>query len=128
MTFSVLFCVFIVASSVGILSHLYFHRKSDKHPTGFWGSQSWVRKYKHCNRIVVKAPNNIYYRLFKIEYKEKFPLSATALVFLTDGFHLLQFIAIHAGIFALSSNWIDFAIYSGLYHLTFNIWFTILKK
>jgi len=39
--------------------------------------------------------SNLYYRTFKIEYKERFPLSATALVFLTDGFHLMQWLAIN---------------------------------
>jgi hypothetical protein len=72
---------------------------------GFWGHESYVRKYK----IITSAdsqgnefnfyypsdkptPNNWYYKFFKIYHREHFPLSATFLVFLTDGMHLMQFI------------------------------------
>ncbi len=71
-------------------------------PYSFFGISSWVRKYKRKQEadvpelyFQVEAPNTWYYRFFKIQYKERFPLSATALVFLTDGFHLMQWLAIN---------------------------------
>lgn len=57
----------------------------------FWGKSSDLKKYK-WDFVPVDAPNNWYYRFFKIKYKERFPLSATALVFLTDGYHFCQFL------------------------------------
>lgn len=63
---------------------------------GFWGSGSWWRKYKtetDSRFTLAKAPDNFYYRFFKIKYKEKFPLSATFLVSFTDGYHLMQSIS-----------------------------------
>lgn len=77
----------------------------EKHQYSFWGSECDKRKYKTIPDMdqMVKTPgrdrrrltfppkNNAYYRFFKISHLEKFPLSATALVFLTDGYHLAQF-------------------------------------
>jgi hypothetical protein len=58
----------------------------------FWDEDSYLRKYKLTeNSTVIKAPDNWYYRIFKIKYKERFPLSATLLVPFTDGYHLMQF-------------------------------------
>ncbi len=65
----------------------------------FFGKQSWVRKYKYyCSSIngmvmftPIKEPN-WYYKLFKIDFEEKFPGSATIFVFLTDAMHLFQFL------------------------------------
>jgi hypothetical protein len=58
---------------------------------GFWDDDSYLRKYKLTpESTVMKAPENWYYRFFKIKYKERFPLSATFLVNLTDGYHLMQ--------------------------------------
>lgn len=60
--------------------------------TGFWDQRSWNRKYKWDQfGQLIKAPESWYYKTLKIKYKEKFPLSATLLVFLTDGYHLSQF-------------------------------------
>lgn len=63
-------------------------------PSSFWGSKSWERKW----RFKLKPNLNVdsfwyrYHRWFNLEYPEKFPLSATALVFLTDGFHLCNWL------------------------------------
>jgi hypothetical protein len=58
----------------------------------FWDEDSYLRKYKLTNEgTVIVAPQNWYYRFFKIKYKERFPLSATFLVAFTDGMHLMQF-------------------------------------
>lgn len=87
------FCLSVVAYS---LKELQAHGKIRwaNHPSNFWWSDSWIRKYKidpkRSNQFI-PAPDNWYYKLFKITYKEIFPLSATALVFLTDGYHLMQF-------------------------------------
>lgn len=64
----------------------------------FWGSESYVRKYKGkwqndntgYNYDFEHPSDNWYYRFFKIKYKERFPLSATLLVSITDGAHLMQ--------------------------------------
>lgn len=63
---------------------------------GFWDEKSYERKYKR-NRDVdplgyekYPAPDNWYYRFFKIKYKEAFPLSATFLSNFTDGYHMCQ--------------------------------------
>ena len=58
---------------------------------GFWNNNSWTRKYATDDKgFFIPAPKNIYYRFFKIKYKERFPLSATFLVSITDSYHLLQ--------------------------------------
>lgn len=63
---------------------------------GFFGENSYLRKYrkKTVNNIkgLVIATPSWYTQMFKIKYKEAFPLSTTALVWLTDGWHLAQFI------------------------------------
>lgn len=77
------------------ISELAWHGKlkwSGKHTT-FWGNNSWMRKYNFKGDMYNDLPpNNWYYRTFNIDYRERFPLSATALVFLTDGMHLMQFV------------------------------------
>jgi hypothetical protein len=71
-------------------------------PNGhFFGRLSWTRKYKpytlenYRGQLFVSAPDNWYYRFFNIQYKERFPLSATLLSCFTDGFHLMQWLAIN---------------------------------
>jgi hypothetical protein len=59
---------------------------------GFWGSESWRRKYRGAS---LRAPKeNWYYKLFKIKHEERFFGSATIFVWITDGFHLTQFVMI----------------------------------
>jgi hypothetical protein len=61
----------------------------------FWGSESWVRKYKTFRVEGVDAPveaeQNWYTRLFKIKYTERWPTSTWLTVAFTDGYHLMQF-------------------------------------
>jgi hypothetical protein len=80
---------------------------------GFWGERSWTRKYvwlkdpiSNTEPMFVAVPNNWYYRLFKLPYKERFPLSATFLVNFTDGYHMCQSISFlsFAGAFSLSTG------------------------
>lgn len=47
---------------------------------------SYQRKYQYPTT----APKNLYYRIFRLKYKEKFPLSATLLAPVTDAFHMAQ--------------------------------------
>lgn len=52
-------------------------------------------KYKHIEGKKVPAPTTgiygLYHRTYELDFKEKFPLSATKLVFLTDYFHHFDF-------------------------------------
>lgn len=57
----------------------------------FFGRHNYMRKYKIINGNLVSAPDNWYYRTFDIKWKERFPLSATSLVWLADGWHFAQF-------------------------------------
>jgi len=105
----------------GVMDHLQFHY--DKHNV-FWNPKlSWVNKYKFGNPIA----------------GERFFLSTTILVWLTDGWHLMKmirtttltlgiaFLLTHLGI----SFWLS-AIYSTLAVILFKLAFTavynILKK
>lgn len=76
-----------------------FHQKGifkDCNPLGFFGSHQDKRKYKHDSMdFPVPAPDNWYYRFYDLKHKERFPLSSTALVFLTDAFHFFQWLAWH---------------------------------
>lgn len=105
----------------------------------FWEQDSWMRKYKKdkINTEAYKfegAPNNWYYRFFKIKYKERFPGSATIFVTLTDGFHLMQFLFKLFLIGSLVSYkemvnpWIDGLIYFGIWQLVFNVVYRELSK
>lgn len=75
-----------------------FSAKVPQH--SFWGAQAWKRKYrttKHKSLFAVQFERMTrlkkwYYKAFKIKYEEAFPLSATALVWLTDGMHLMNFL------------------------------------
>jgi hypothetical protein len=63
---------------------------------GFFGENSYLRKYKNGHadksKFQVMVPlDNWYYNLFKVKYREAFPLSSTILVFTTDFYHLAQF-------------------------------------
>ena len=53
-------------------------------------NEAW-KKYKHP---MEPAPLTFYYKLTGLAFKEKFFLSGTALVFLTDKFHFWQFVQV----------------------------------
>lgn len=70
----------------------------------FFGVDQWKRKYrvKHHNGEMINAPRTWYYRYFNLKYKERFFLSGTLLVFVTDAFHfsqwmMMNFIALAVG-------------------------------
>jgi hypothetical protein len=78
--------------------------KGQKGDASFWGEDSWRRKY--TKSYVFLPPDNWYYRMFNIQLRERFPLSATFLVSLTDGYHLTQslsFLTLSLGISLLAN-------------------------
>lgn len=52
-------------------------------------SDDWTHKYASP---IVPAPNNLYYKLAGIPFKEKFLFSSNLLCWTTDRFHFWQFI------------------------------------
>lgn len=104
-------------------------------PTGFWGSKSWVRKYKPDYRagLTRTGPNNWYYRFFKLSWKERFPLSATLLVSITDGSHLMQtafkvLFCISIVTYSMDFSWWMVFCYFVIWGLTFTITYKFLSK
>jgi hypothetical protein len=68
-------------------------------PTSFFGSKMDLRKYKRygkhstiCESRPTKGLYGWYHKRFKLRYKECFLFSATALVSVTDSFHLSNII------------------------------------
>lgn len=72
---------------------------------GFWGQDSWERKYKLNGGLRLPPRNNWYYRFYGIRYREKFLFSASLLVWLTDGHHFLQFWMFNFMATAICSTW-----------------------
>lgn len=108
-----------------------------KEGTGFWGGSSYLRKYKKAvgkSTALIAAPNNWYYRFFKIKYKERFPLSATLLVSLTDAPHALQLtfklllIGSMVSYKEMVNPWVDGLIYFGIWGIVFTIVYKELSK
>lgn len=119
------FLLLLPAIAAYSISQLAMHRKIKWWPVkdlAFWGDQSWARKYKmDSNENFISAPNTWYYRFFKIKYKERFPLSATALVNFTDGYHLSQsvmFLCL-AGSFSIASSLNFFLVWGGILFVHF---------
>lgn len=124
----------LAAACWAVCSHYTFQNRG-KYVFGFWGSESWKRKYKRSasgsNAVywLVAAPSdNWYYRIFKIRYKERFPLSATMLVFLTDGYHFTQWIMIKCIIASITLELKPFLVLWAVWLLVFNYVYTRLKK
>jgi len=125
----------LAAVCYGIMSRISFYGLNNDL---FWSMGGWIRKYKTVDGKFLPAPDNAYYRFFKLYYKERFPLSATALVFVTDGYHLMQFIWIKFMLLAVSTtadghtNWIVFfagwAVWGVLFNTGFLTSWKDLKK
>lgn len=98
----------------------------------FWSADSWRNKYKSNGAFMDNAPNNWYYRFFKIDYKEKFPLSATLLVFLTDGYHFTQWIMIKCLALSIAllvpHHFIFFFSFWALWTVCFQLTYIFFKK
>ena len=114
----------LLALSIGFrtIGELQQHGKLrwSKRNDDFWNVDSFTRKYKwkaaskdplgyDIIPMPDKAPDNWYYRFFKIKYKEAYLFSSTFLVFLTDGYHHMQFWSFNflalAMTFAIGFNW-----------------------
>jgi hypothetical protein len=91
---------------------------------GFWGHDSYIRKYKLVKGARLSPGVGWYYKFFKIKYKERFPLSATFLVLATDGYHLCQslfFFFLSLGIYLTGINIFDYWLWDFL-----TVWFGVL--
>lgn len=128
---------FALAVVAYTISQLIMHAKlkwSFNEPTSYWGAGAWRNKYKFINNQFVKPPQNWYYKFFRIYHKERFPFSATALVFLTDGYHFCQllfklFLILSLVTYEPIFNMVwDFIIYFLLFGLTFTITYKFLSK
>lgn len=101
--------IFFAGFFRGLAEILVFHHTKSifsgrVHPLSFFGARSDLRKYKHSKETIAaaqKAPNTWYYRIFDLRYRERFPFSGTALVFITDGFHMSSFLNKLFVVFAL---------------------------
>ena len=63
--------------------------QDESKPMSFWGERSDLRKYAYP---LEEPPNTWYYKFNSdLKHKERFPLSGTWLVLLTDGLHQFQF-------------------------------------
>lgn len=120
---AILLILAIVAYSC---SQLLIHGKfrwMSKDPYGFWGEESYVRKYKLPPGMVQNE---------KDRYKERFPLSTTFLVFLTDGYHLMQFIFFLSlslsFTFAISFSWVKFGLVWGGIHVCHFLAYKLLSR
>lgn len=126
--------VFLILTSLALAAACFAIRELAAHgklnykgpADSFWGEQSWLRKYSDG---LIQAPKNWYYRVFKIPYKEKFPLSATALVFVTDGYHLLGFLMQIFICFSVSGgDWHLFGAALLIWSLYFNVLYTVFNR
>ena len=108
-------------------------------PYGFWGSESYERKYKRNYMFEdtykkYDAPKNWYYKLSGVKYREKFPLSSTLLVMFTDGVHLSQtaFKLLLCASIVLYKPWLvwwkDALIYWLVFSLVFAVFYRIFSK
>lgn len=106
-----------------------------KNEYSYWGKSSWLWKYKWRDGMPLSpiyAPENLYYKWFKISYKERFPGSATILVGLTDGAHAMQFVyllAFSASAAVLTPHpWIYLVAFRVTIGITFTIFYRLLAK
>ena len=112
---------FALAVALYAISQLQQQSKlrGQKGDASFWGEKSWRRKYKWQDPILKK---------------EAFPLSSTALVWLTDGYHLMQFFFIKLFVASIIlyvpmfSWWVDVGIYLASWYLVFNVTYKVLSK
>lgn len=104
----------------------------------FWAQHSDMRKYKIDKSnpraySFAKAPDNWYYRFFKIKHKEKWFTSTNFTVMFTDGMHLCQalfflFISLAFSIALQLENWKQYLlVYIGI-HLVHFLTYRLLQK
>lgn len=104
-------------------------------PLGFWGEMSWQRKYYLVDGHpgLFKQPNkNLYTRLFSVKYAERFPLSSTLLVSVTDGAHLCQTVYLLCLSAAIAVHhetwWLWLLIYRAVFGIVFTIAYKVLAR
>jgi hypothetical protein len=100
-----------------------FYTKSQQEV--FKESDDWTNKYRQPLQV---APKNWYTKLFKLKYKERFPLSGSLLVALTDRYHRWQFffkvlLCVAIVTYQPLCGLADIAIYFALFGLTFTVVF-----
>lgn len=142
----------LAAACWAVMAHLTFHNKNDGpyKRFKFFGVESWKRKYERSltsNKFgtlagryeyhLVAAPDTPYYDFFGIKYKEKFPWSATLFVFITDGYHLVQWFMVKFILLGFTLeycphgkfyfDWGTFLILWALWTLVFNLVYIRLK-
>lgn len=93
----------------------------------FAESDDWKNKYK---QPLQPAPKNWYYKLSGLKYRERFPLSGTLLVSLTDRYHAYQlgfkvFICLTIGINTVVINTL---IDSAILFVIFGVVFTVTYR
>ena len=119
MDFSVLGCL------IGFVLAVVFYTLSQKQTFG--ESDGWKRKYREPFE---PAPNNFYYKFFKLKYRERFPLSGSLLVSFTDKYHAYQlafklFLCSAIVLYRPVLGWWDSLVLFVLWGLTFTIVYTI---
>lgn len=113
----------------GAMDDTIFHHLTD----------SWRNKYKsplvHITDLTLPWYARLYYKLAGLYYQERFPLSGTLLVFLTDTWHGYQFgfmLTITAAIMLFipifPSPVVDFLALSAVFHITKQITLTVLRS
>lgn len=110
---------FVLAVIAYTISQLIMHSKI-RFKGNYW-SNDGRSKYK---KGLPPAPDNWYYRFFKIKYKERFPGSATLFVSLTDGYHSSQML--FKGFLALTFGGFHFVTI--VIFVMFGIIFTLTYK
>lgn len=80
--------LFSITAILWALRESTYHGKI-KFKGEFFNQKAWMNKYKSP---LQPAPKNLYYRVVKITYLERWPGSATILVTFTDFIHTSQFV------------------------------------
>ena len=113
----------VVVSLGAFISAIYFYAKGQK--KAFEDRDSWTNKYRQPLTLVKRS---WYTKLTGIKYKEKFPLSASILVALTDDYHRWQFyykvllcvsIVTYRPIYYILDGIIYFIVWGIVFSLTF---------
>lgn len=114
--------------------HAHSKLKWQKGDDSFWGENSWFRKYKLDDRghPIVELSRNWYNKIFGVDFKERWPTSATFTVFLTDGMHLMQamfFLFLSLSVtFAMGFEWLLLAgVYLGI-HIVHFLTYKLLSR
>jgi hypothetical protein len=101
----------------------------DEDVVHFWDQSSWSRKYEvTATNGMIQAPATWYYKTFNINYKERFPGSATVFVALTDGYHLMQMVFLLCISAAIAIHYDRWFISLIIIRAAFGIVFTICYK